>query len=143
MQLLVTLCHLQYIRREMIMCLPEASHSFELWPFCRYLCQKKKESCCASVVVVVVFVADTSLDFLSLFPGGERHGTNHRGPDHEKRHAASFYQVSTSASFCCHQCVLHSDWWYHSSGQTRHVKVHPSIDTCFFLNSSCHRAKAG
>lgn len=24
------------------MCLPEASHSFDLWPFCRSLCKKKK-----------------------------------------------------------------------------------------------------
>lgn len=34
------------------------------------------------------------------FPGWEGHCTNHRGPDHEKGHATSFYQVSAEGSRC-------------------------------------------
>lgn len=43
---------------------------------------------------------------LPCFPGGEGHCTNHGGPDHEKGHATSFYQVRPNALHCRYNNVM-------------------------------------
>lgn len=47
------------------------------------------------LTLTVLFTPDyIILNCVLVFPGGKGDCTNHRGPDHEKGHATSFYQVS-------------------------------------------------
>ena len=57
--------------------------------------------CVLWIVIPLLFTHLIDFHFkMCVFVGGEGDSTNHGGPDHEKGHATSFYQVSTQGFIC-------------------------------------------